>query len=75
MHDLPKRPHRWHRLVACGVHFALAVVQATQALLLTGTGASMMSPAGNGAVEVDDPIAKHLERETGGPDRPVGAGL
>lgn len=75
MHDLPKRPQRWHKLVVCGVHFALATVQATQALLLTGTGASMMSPVGNGAAEVDDPIAKQLEWETGGPDRPIGAGL
>lgn len=35
MHDFPKRAHRWHRLTACGVHFALAVVHATHALLLT----------------------------------------
>lgn len=35
VHDFPKRAHRWHRLTACGVHFALAVVHATHALLLT----------------------------------------
>lgn len=47
MHDLPKRAHRWHRLAACGVHFTLAAVHATQALLLAGDGvAFMMSEEG-----------------------------
>lgn len=35
VHDFPKRAHRWHRLMACGVHFAFAVVHAMHALLLT----------------------------------------
>jgi hypothetical protein len=35
VHDLPKRAQRWHRSTVCGVHFALAAVHATHALLLT----------------------------------------
>lgn len=35
MQDFPKRAHRWHRLMVCGVHLALAAVHATHALLLT----------------------------------------
>lgn len=42
MHDLPKRAHRWHRLAACAVHFTLAAVHATQALLLAGDGVALM---------------------------------
>lgn len=42
MHDLPKRAHRWHKLTACGVHFALAAVHATHALLLTADVVAFM---------------------------------
>lgn len=81
MHDLPRRAHRWHRLAVCGVHFALAVVHATHALLLIAEiGELMMShreESGTGETErpVDeDAYSRLLTRssKTGGSDRPVG---
>lgn len=76
MHALPKRAHRWHRSAACGVHFALAAVQATQALLLTGTVALMMSlRETERPIKMYKPIAEQSEGETGRPERPVGADL
>lgn len=67
VHGLPSRAHRWHRLMACGVHFALAVVHATHALLLTaGVTGFMMLHKESGRkrsgrfVDADDPIAKRL---------------
>jgi hypothetical protein len=62
---LPKRAHRWHRLTACGVHFALTAVHDTHALLLTaGIVAFMMSPKDPGE-ETERPV--DVERSPGGP--------
>lgn len=81
MHDLPRRAHRWHRLAACGVHFALAVVHATHALLLTAEMGELIlshsEESGTGETErpVDeDADYRFLRRSSkiGGSDRPVG---
>lgn len=51
VHDLPRRAHRWHILTVCGVHFALAAVHATHALLLTIGVVGFMMLYGAGAWE------------------------
>ena len=56
VHDLPKRAHRWHWLTACGVHFALAAVHATHALLLTADGVAFMFVAKGGREETERPV-------------------
>lgn len=75
MHDFPKRAHRWHRLTACGVHFALAVVHATHALLLTVViVAFMMSHKEPGRKRSDRlALGRLLAVGPENPDHPVGS--
>lgn len=86
VHALPKRAHRWHKFSAFGVHFALAVVQATHALLLIADIESVINNYVSKSPSVAGEVTDRSMRRTrlqgrrlsnadgpGRTDRPVGS--